>query len=124
MVLIDSSVWIEHFKSTDIRLLDLLHNHQVLVHEMVIGELMLGAIKQRSLVIALLSDMTSANVARYHELLSFVAHNKLYERGIGWVDCHLLASCKITPETTLWTQDKRLAAVAKSLQISYSFELH
>ena len=124
MVLVDSSVWIEHFKNAEIRLLDLLHNNQVLVHEMVIGELMLGTIKQRNLVIALLNDMTSAHVARHQELMHFVSQNNLYEQGIGWVDCHLLASCKITPEATLWTMDKRLAAMAQKLHIAHSFELH
>jgi predicted nucleic acid-binding protein len=124
MVLVDTSVWIEHFKSADSRLQELLQSDAVLVHDMVIGELMLGQIKQRDQVIAYLSDMPKAQSAQHEELLVFVSHKKLYEQGIGWVDCHLLASCKITPKATLWTMDKRLAAMAQKLQIAHSFELH
>jgi predicted nucleic acid-binding protein len=124
MVLVDTSVWIEHFKSADRRLQDLLQSNSVLVHEMVIGELMLGRILQRDQVVEYLGDMPKAQVAQHDELLAFVSQKKLYEQGIGWVDCHLLASCKITPAATLWTLDKRLAAMAQTLHIAHSFELH
>ncbi len=124
MVLVDTSVWIAHFKGADSRLQDLLQSDQVLAHEMVIGELMLGHIKQRDQVIVYLSDMPQAQLARHDELLAFVSHHKLYEQGIGWVDCHLLASCKITPTATLWTMDKRLAAMAQKLHLAHQFELN
>ncbi len=124
MVLVDTSVWIAHFKSADSRLQDLLQNDVVLAHETVIGELMLGQIKQRNQVIAYLSDMPKATVAQHEEMLVFISQNKLCEQGIGWVDCHLLASCKITPEATLWTMDKRLDAMAQKLQIAHTFGLH
>jgi predicted nucleic acid-binding protein len=124
MVLVDTSVWIAHFKSAGNRLQDLLQINSVMVHEMVIGELMLGQILQRDQVVAYLGDMPKVQVAQHDELLAFVSQNKLDEQGIGWVDCHLLASCKITPQATLWTMDKRLASMAHKLQIAHSFELH
>jgi predicted nucleic acid-binding protein len=118
MILVDSSVWIDHLRSGNAKLAGLLENGQVLVHPFVIGELALGNLKKRAQILTNLQDLPEAVVARDDEVLRFIGRHALHGRGIGYVDAHLLASARLTPDGSLWTRDKRLHAAAKRLGLA------
>ncbi|MDQ2681188.1 MAG: type II toxin-antitoxin system VapC family toxin [Candidatus Eremiobacteraeota bacterium] len=115
MILIDTSVWIDHLRLGDETLSRLLRAENVLMHPFVIGELALGSLKQRQALLSDLRDLPRAPVASDSELLHFIDQVGLPGSGIGYVDAHLLASTQLTPGSTLWTRDKRLQQVATSL---------
>lgn len=112
MILVDTSVWIDHLRHGDSTLVKLLNGGQVLVHPFVIGEIALGGLRQRDLILDTLTDMPSAKIATDEEVLALINQSNLYGIGIGYIDAHLLASTRLTPGTQLWTRDKRLRAVA------------
>lgn len=112
MILVDTSVWVEHFRVTEATLTALLEAGQVLMHPFVIGELALGNLRQRASVLALLRDLPTAVVATDQEVIQLIERNRLAGQGIGYVDAHLLASVRLTAGSSIWTLDKRLAAVA------------
>lgn len=120
MILVDTSVWIDHLRRTDPALTSALESGLVLCHPFVIGELACGRLRQRSKVLYALNAMPAAPVATHDEALVFLAHHRLAGRGIGWVDVHLLASTALADGARLWTRDKRLAAVAADLGFSYA----
>ena len=115
MILVDTSVWIEHLRSGDSTLVSLLNTGQVLVHPFVIGELALGNLRQRDVILDTLNNMPRAKVATDEEVLAFINKSKLYGLGVGYIDAHLLTSVRLTPGTRLWTQDKRLNVAANQL---------
>ncbi len=117
MILVDSSVWIDHLRSADAELTKLLNQGQVLAHPFVIGELALGSLRQRASIISALQDLPKGVVADEAEVLGFIAGHALFGRGIGYIDAHLLASARLTANATLWTRDKRLQEVAAGLGI-------
>lgn len=119
MILVDSSVWIDHFRKPNSRLANLLNNEDVLVHPLVIGEIACGNLKNRTEIIALLHALPQVHQADDEEILFFLEQHSLNGRGIGLIDVHLLASCLIDP-CYLWTADKRLKAVARRLQVDVS----
>ena len=112
MILVDTSVWIDHFRYSDSFLVNLLNTGRVLAHPFVIGELALGRLQQREVILDALSNLSCANIAADAEVLAFINQSKLYGVGIGYIDAHLLASVRLTPGTLLWTRDKRLRAAA------------
>ena len=116
MVLVDTSVWIDHFRRANDRLVELLHAATVLVHPFVVGELALGSLRERRRVIEMLERMPSVTVATHAEVMTFVERRKLNGRGVGYVDAHLLASTVLVG-ATLWTLDARLVAVARDLGV-------
>jgi hypothetical protein len=116
MILVDTSVWIDHFRSSNHRLRALLEADQVVTHPLIIGELACGSIRNRTEVLALLNALPTATIAQHEEVLQFVDQEKLYGRGLGWIDVHLLASVRLM-HLSLWTLDKPLLRVAKSLGI-------
>ena len=116
MVLVDTSVWINHFRRTVPRLVELLHRAGVAVHPFVIGELALGTLRDRRRVLAMLERMPAASVATHSEVMTFVGRRSLAQRGIGYVDAHLLASAALDGGS-LWTLDQRLASVARDLGV-------
>lgn len=118
MILVDTSVWIDHLRNNNVTLVNLLNTGQVLIHPCVIGELALGNLRQRDVILDTLNNMQSVKIAKDEETLSFINHNKLYGLGIGYIDAHLLTSVRLTPGTLLWTQDKRLHAAANRLEMS------
>lgn len=120
MILVDSPVWIDHLRSPDERLSALLSIREILVHPFVLGELFLGMIRNRSGLIETFRDLPQASVAGPHEVLALIASFRLYGRGIGYVDTHLLASTLMMPGTLLWSRDRRLAAVAGELGVAAS----
>lgn len=122
MVLVDTSVWIDHLRKGDDRLTSLLLNAAVLIHPFVIGELACGNLHNRKRILDLLGDLPATRVADHREVLFFIESNDLMGRGIGYIDAHLLASASLTSATSLWTVDRNLnnAAVQLGLALSVS----
>ena len=118
MILVDTSVWVDHLRRDDKRLAGLLDTGGILSHTFVIGELALGDLRQRDLVLATLQDLPQASVATDREVLHFIGRHALFGLGIGYVDAHLLASVRLTAGATLWTRDKRLLGVAERLGLA------
>jgi len=114
MVLIDTSYWIDHFRKTDQTLLDLANADEVSMHPAIIGELALGNLKHREMILGYLKNLAPAPVAHDHEVLHLIEAHNLHGKGIGWIDAHLLASALIG-NLVLLTKDKRLASIAKQL---------
>lgn len=112
MILVDTSVWVDHLRVGDPRLVELLTDGQVLGHPWVTGELALGRLSRRSEILDLLHNLPQATVATDAEVLTLITDRQLFGRGIGYVDAHLLAATLLTSGARLWTRDKRLAAVA------------
>lgn len=112
MILIDTSVWVEHLRHGLPRLATLLQEGEVLIHPSVIGELACGTLNNRGQVLELLQGLPAATVASDAEVLLLIERDQLMGRGIGYVDVHLLASTRLS-HCRLWTQDRRLAAVAQ-----------
>lgn len=118
MILVDTSVWVDHLRVGDKTLAGLLDRGSVLAHAFVIGELALGDLRQRDLVLATLQDLPQASVATDREVLHFIGQHALFGLGIGYVDAHLLAAVRLTAGTALWTRDKRLLGVADRLGLA------
>lgn len=112
MILVDTSIWVDHLRAGDTALADLLERGTVLGHPWVSGELALGRLAQRREILQLLSSLPQAEVANAAEVAISIEAHQLYGVGIGYVDAQLLASTRLTPQARLWTRDKRLAAVA------------
>jgi len=118
MTLVDTSIWIDHLRDNDSRLAALLEAEEVLSHPFVVGELALGSPRQRESAAVLLDGLPHAAVATDAEVFELIAANKLFGRGIGYVDCHLLAAARMEPETVFWTRDRRLHAAAIDLGVA------
>jgi len=116
MILVDTSVWVDHLRKENERLIELLHDEQVLCHPFVVGELASGNLGNRREVLALISALPQARVAEHEEALHLIEVEQLRGRGIGWVDVHLLASAMLT-QSCLWTLDKALHKTARDLKI-------
>jgi predicted nucleic acid-binding protein len=117
LILVDTSVWVDHLHGGNTRLERLLNEGTVLVHPFVVGELALGRLKRRSEILGLLDEMPRAEAAAHDEVLAFVDRNDLAGAGVGWIDVHLLVSAALS-RAPLWTLDRRLAAVADRLALS------
>ena len=123
MMLVDTSVWIDHLRRGDDELVAALLAGQVLIHPWVVGELACGALRERGKVLDLLRSLPASPVAVEYEVLFFIERYALMGRGIGYVDVHLLASARLA-EARLWTRDKRLVVVANALGLAYTETLH
>ncbi|MEA2343172.1 MAG: hypothetical protein QOF63_1341 [Thermoanaerobaculia bacterium] len=119
MILVDTSVWIDHLNSAIAALVDALEAEDVLLHPFIIGELACGEIRRRREVLDLLGTLPSSVVATEEEVLHFIESHRLMGKGIGYIDAHLLASVTLTRGSTLWSRDKRLAAIAARLRIGF-----
>lgn len=119
MILVDTSVWVDHFRSGVVRLAQELEAGQVLAHPFVIGELACGNLQNRREVLDLLGRLPSVPMATHAEALGFLEARSLMGRGIGFVDVHLLASAALATPARLWTLDGRLSAVATELHLGY-----
>jgi predicted nucleic acid-binding protein len=113
MILADSSVWIDHFHGRQKSLSPLLKNKQILIHPIVLGELALGQIKNRTQVLRDLALLPQAMIALDKEVLDLVERRNLFGKGLGWADAHLLASCLLSG-AQLWTNDKTLLNAARA----------
>jgi len=119
MILVDTSVWIDHLRTGDATLAALLNSSQAMMHPFVLGELACGNLQQRLELLALLKALPQITVARDDEVLFFIDRHTLMGRGIGYVDAHLLASVALDAEVRLWTRDKRLQALAEELRMAF-----
>ncbi len=118
MILVDTSVWVDHLRADNTALAALLDAGRVFIHPFVIGELALGALRQRETVLTALSDLPLAIVATDPEVLIFIERHALFGRGVGYVDAHLLASARLTAGAALWTKDRKLHNVADALGLA------
>ena len=120
MILVDTSVWVDHLRVGDEALSRLLDKGQVFVHPFVIGELALGNLKNREVLMGLLQELPRTPIASDDEVLRFIDHYALFGTGIGYIDAHLLAATKLAAGSVLWTRDKRLQAVGSRLGLANS----
>ena len=118
MVIVDTSVWIEHFKEKNESLISLIEDDEILIHPFVIAELACGHLKNREETIGLLLKLPAPELLSIEEILIFVSKEKLYSRGVGFVDVSLLGS-SILSNALLWTYDKSLNKVSTSFDISF-----
>jgi predicted nucleic acid-binding protein len=116
-VLVDTSVWIDHFRARNDRLSALLEAGQVWVHPFVIGELACGSLAQREKILTLLSALPGAPEAEHDEVMDFIDAHALFDKGLGLIDIHLLRSAQIA-QLPFWTLDKRLAQAAHELGLA------
>jgi predicted nucleic acid-binding protein len=119
LILVDTSVWVDHLRRGDGQLVALLDSAKVIIHPFVIGEIACGSLADRQTILELLLDLPKATVADGDEVLAYIERHRLYGKGIGYVDAHLLAAVALTEGATLWTRDKRLRAAAESLECAY-----
>lgn len=110
MILVDTSVWIDHLRRGDVELTRLLNTGQVLTHRFIIGELALGNLQNRNIVLSALQNLPQVTVASDEEVLYFIENHALFGTGVGYIDAHLLAAVRLSPGALLWTRDKRLLA--------------
>lgn len=118
MILVDTSIWVDHLGRSDAALADQLSHGHVLMHPFVVGELALGSLRNREEVLRSLAELPQTVVATDAETMQFIERHRLMGSGIGYIDAHLLASVAMTPPARLWTRDVRLATVAKSLALA------
>lgn len=117
MILVDSSVWIDHFRNGNAKLEALLLHMRVACHPFILGELALGMMRNRAITLDALNNLPQVTYAHDDEVMQFIEHHKLYGQGIGYVDAHLLVSVALTPGTLFWTMDRRLSNVAGKLKL-------
>jgi predicted nucleic acid-binding protein len=115
MILVDTSVWIDHFRKSDTELGNALTEGEVLMHPFIFGELACGNLRNRAELLALLKELPRAREATDEEVLALIDRRRLMGRGIGYVDAHLLAATLLTPSARLWTRDRQLGRMAKEL---------
>jgi predicted nucleic acid-binding protein len=117
MILVDTSVWIDHLHRSDDDLGAALHAAQVVRHPAVVGELALGSIATRSEFLEALDGLPCVRIADDREVRGLVGAHRLWGRGLGWTDVNVLASTLVTPGCRLWTRDKRLRLAAIELGV-------
>ena len=115
MILADTSVWVDHFRKRDGALYQQLQQNAISIHPYVVAELVLGGLPERQKTIASLDLLPMVKVAQMSEVRRMIEAHSLFQRGIGLVDAHLIASTFITPHTVLWSRDKRLRDIAETL---------
>jgi len=119
LVLVDTSVWISHFKSPENNLIENLRRNLVLTHPMIIGEVLCGTPPNRKYVLNSFLNMRKAREAHLLEVNDFIEKHQVYGLGCGFIDMNLLVSALITPRAKLWTKDKRLLKLAQRFAVAY-----
>lgn len=119
-IIADSSIWIDHINKKNADLAAELKRGSILLHPMIIAEVALGSIANRAVVLEELRALPQARPAAHDEVMAMIDWLDLFNRGIGYVDVHLLAAARQLPAGRLWTGDKRLAAQAERLEIAFS----
>jgi predicted nucleic acid-binding protein len=117
LLLADTSVWIDHFRSGNAALQKALNQGEIVIHPCVIAELALGSLRDRTRTLTMLDLLPQVRVAQLSEVRLMIESQRLYNLGIGLTDAHLIASVFIDSPTLLWTRDKRLRQVAENLGI-------
>lgn len=118
MILADTAIWVDHLHRGDARMTALLDANLILIHPHVIGEIALGSLRNRATILRSLTALPQAEMAKADEMLGLIERHGLFCKGIGLVDAHLLASALLTPDTRLWTRDRRLHEAAERLGIA------
>jgi predicted nucleic acid-binding protein len=118
VILVDTSVWVDHLRAGDEELATLLNEGDILIHPFVIGEVSLGSLRRREAEIAILLDLPRADVAPDEEVREMIEKYQLFGLGIGYVDAHILAAARLIPDTAVWTRDRRLADAANRLRLA------
>jgi len=118
VILADTSIWIDHLNRSDATMEARLQRGQISIHPFVTGEIALGNLRQRDLVLGLLADLPRTLVANDDEVLEIIGRHRLHGRGIGYVDVHLLAATLLSPDTKLWTRDLKLHAAATAVGVA------
>ena len=116
VMLVDTSVWVDHLRRSDPALQSLLSREEVECHPFIIGELACGSLRRRSEVLSLLQRLPHVPVGNHDEVLTFIERHRLMGRGIGWIDAHLLTSASLAG-SFLWTRDRRLREIATMLDL-------
>lgn len=117
MILADTSIWVDHLRKGDMTMQRLLQQQLIVMHPFIIGEIALGHLGNRGVILQSLWELPAAAVANDKEVLRFIDSHALFGLGIGFVDAHLLASAKLSTDTRLWTRDRKLAAAAAVLRL-------
>jgi predicted nucleic acid-binding protein len=118
MILVDTSVWVDHLRAGNRKLRSLLEDAEVLAHPFVVGELACGVLRNREEILTLLQALPEAQAAEREEVMHVVERERLYGRGIGWIDAHLLASARLS-SAALWTLDRQLSKIASALDLAF-----
>jgi predicted nucleic acid-binding protein len=124
LILVDTSVWVDHLRRGDPGLVDLLERSLVIMHPFVVGEIACGTLHNRESILELLQDLPTAAVAEGDEVLRFIDSHVLHGKGIGYVDVHLLASVALTEGARIWTRDKKLRLVAQMIGCAHQDTAH
>ena len=118
MILVDTSVWVSHFRRTNPRLQNLLMSESVFCHPLIIGEHACGNLHNRSEILKLFQELPMAKEVTHEEMLAFIEARRLMGKGLSIIDVHLLMSASIT-QLVLWTEDKALVKASHELKLSY-----
>jgi predicted nucleic acid-binding protein len=118
MILVDTSIWVDHLRIGDELLQELLAEEQVLLHPYVYGELALGGLRHRTGTLFQLRQLPTANIAHHNEVMRLVEQEILHDVGLSYIDAHVLAATRLTPGASLWTRDKSLSAAAEKLSVA------
>jgi len=120
VILVDTSIWIDHLRTGNTTLTRLLDASTAMIHPWVIGELALGNLGRRDDILDLLRALPRAKVADDDEVLSLIDREELYGSGVGYVDAQLLAATRLTSDTRLWTNDKALSGITARLGLGFA----
>ena len=118
MVLVDTSVWIDHFRNENAQLIHLLNNSEVFCHQFIVGEIACGNIQNRLEILSLLKSLPQSSIVEHEEILIFIDKNNIMGQGLGYIDIALLTSA-ILSGLSLWTLDKNLKTIAEKFDIHY-----
>lgn len=116
----DTSIWIDHLCGAEPALVSLLNAGHVLMHPFVIGEMACGNLRNRTAALSLMQELPVAPVATDEEALMYIARHGLIGKGIGYIDVHLLAAVSLAGTAQLWTRDKRLGEIAKTMRLAFT----
>ena len=119
MILVDTSIWVDHLREPESELKTLLSANDVLMHPMVIGELACGNMRNRKQALEQWHSLPRINEANHEQVISLIEKKNLMGRGLGFVDVHLLCSVLNYPGSQLWTRDKKLNGIANKLNIAF-----
>ncbi len=117
MILADTSIWIDHLRNRNPEMEKYLTRGQILMHPFIVAEISLGSLRHRQTTLRAMESLLEVKVAALHEVRHMIEAHRLYSRGIGLTDAHLIASCLITSGTQLWTRDLAMKKVAAALGI-------
>lgn len=120
MILVDTSVWVDHLRKRSPALSAVLEQGAVMIHPFILGELACGNLKNRREILRLLRDLPQTPVATEPEAMEFIERRALMGRGLGYIDVHLLASVVLADDALLWTRDRHLRAAASDLGVAYT----